>query len=165
MSELANCGKNDTYHRNACRNLHKFIHVKNKTMPVPITSVKIPLRARTFALRKKTVVEPWPCVLPTDWAKLCLGDPVYQGFFLLGGHTLKSLSKAESMLATFWSRYRFVDSEVVPKDVRRTIPIYLHGDEGRGLVKRPLLVISFQPAIGCEGDSKTNAHGNLVQLG
>ena len=58
---------------------------------------------------------------------------------------------AQNMLKEFWSRYGKIDPTMVPTNPSQTIPVYLHGDEGRGLGKRPLLVISFQPVMSWVG--------------
>ena len=38
------------------------------------------------------------------------------------------------------------------------LPIFLHGDEGRGLTKRPLLILAFQPIIGWGGEHSCEHH-------
>ena len=44
-----------------------------------------------------------------------------------------------------------------------TIPVAVHGDEGRGLAKLPVLVESYQPILpGC-GEDKLNLVGRLVE--
>ena len=142
--------------------MHRFIHVKNKTLPLTITMVDTPLRARAFARRRKIVTEPWPCLRFTDWMKLTFGEPQYNGFFFLAGHSLDRMSVAEGILERFWDRYKFVDPVVMPKDPKRTLPVYIHGDEGRGSVKRPIMIISVQPAISAKGEDTINSHGCLI---
>ena len=72
-------------------------------------------------------------------------------FFFLAGKTLDEWADAQNMLKEFWSRYGKIDQTMVPSNPSQTIPVYLHGDEGRGLGKRPLLVISFQPVMSWVG--------------
>jgi hypothetical protein len=64
---------------------------------------------------------------------------------------LDEWADAQNMLKEFWSRYGKIDQTMVPSNPSQTIPVYLHGDEGRGLGKRPLLVISFQPVMSWVG--------------
>ena len=44
-----------------------------------------------------------------------------------------------------------------PETPSRCIPLFLHGDEGRGQCKRPVLVVSFQCVIGWSGDENVNS--------
>ncbi len=60
------------------------------------------------------------------------------------------------MLQRFWSRHAFVDASL-PEFPRQTIPFLIHGDEGRGQCKRPVLVVSFQPIIGWSGEDHVNS--------
>jgi hypothetical protein len=78
----------------------------------------------------------------TDWARLCFENSKYNGFFFLGGNTLDTWDDAQAMLQTFWGRYKNIDPSLVPEHPSQTVPFYIHGDEGRGLGKRPLLVLS-----------------------
>ena len=84
----------------------ELAHIKNKTLPLAITMVDTPLRARAFARRRKIVTEPWPCLRFTDWMKLTFGGPQYHGVFFLAGH---SLDVAKGILDR-------------PKDPKRTGP-------------------------------------------
>lgn len=153
---------------NASRNLYRYILRKNKALPIPITFVQTPVRCcapGALTKRKKKNVKvkiiPWPCMLLTDWVKVCMEDPKYRGRFFLGGHTLDTLEQAEDMLETFWHRYAKVETALSPTHPRRTIPVFLHGDEGRGLVHRPCLVLAYQPVLGVVGEATPNSHGNL----
>ena len=40
------------------------------------------------------------------------------------------------------------------------IPIAYHGDEGRGKLKRPILILDFQPLISFKGMEYINSSGN-----
>ena len=60
------------------------------------------------------------------------------------------------MLQRFWSRHAFVDASV-PEFPRQTVPYLIHGDEGRGQCKRPVLVVSFQPILGWSGEDHINS--------
>lgn len=80
--------------------------------------------------------------------RVCLEHPSYRGMQVLGGHRLEDLPAIESMLSQFWSRYQYQDPAVAPIVLTRTIPLFVHGDEGRGQVKRPLMVVSIQPILG-----------------
>ena len=81
--------------------------------------------------------------------------------FLLGGHSPLDKSYLD-MFGNFWEgfRHQHGDHEIYKEksmeERRRTVPIMLHGDEGRGLAKVPLLVISFQVLIPFSGPNKLN---------
>ena len=49
-------------------------------------------------------------------------------------------------------------------DASVTVPIYVHGDEGRGKYKLPIMVEAFQPAVSFRGDSHKNSSGPHVAL-
>lgn len=87
----------------------------------------------------------------------------YAGFFLLGGHRLSDINEIESMLRRFWTRYQSVE-EGMPDHPERTIGYFLHGDEGRGQGKRPLLVISYQTIIPWSGEDAVNAKQQLAAI-
>lgn len=155
---MASCGKSGNQ-RNASRNLYRLAHRKKKTVPVEISRVVIPIRA---SRRRKVQRRPWPVLYLSSWVKVCFQEP-YDGFFLLGGYKLKDLPAIEDMLGRFWDRYAFVDTDR-PKHPRRTIPYFLHGDEGRGQCKRPLLILSFQPVLGWSGEDHVNSKKLLGNL-
>lgn len=74
---------------------------------------------------------------------------------------MDEVSLAEEMFEEFWTRYQRVDTMISPAQPRRTIPVFVHGDEGRGLVKRPIMVVSIQPIIGSSGENTTNNRRHL----
>ena len=88
----------------------------------------------------------WPCLLLSDWLRAGFEEP-FGGHFFLGGYRMvDEMESIKQMFSEFWARYKF-HSATPPPDPERTIPVYLHGDEGRGQVKRPVKVISYQPCI------------------
>ena len=138
--------------------MHTYIHREGHTLPVPISTVMTPIRSR--ASRRYSVVDrPWPVILWSDWVRLCMEK--YGGVFMLGGKTLDHLGEIENMLAEFWRRYKYVDDAYVPSTPERTIPCYVHGDEGRGQKQRPTMVLSFQPVLSLAGPNKVNSTGYL----
>ena len=128
--------------------MHRMIHRKDKTLPVRLSSVDVKVKVPR---RRKLLMKPWPVLYMSDWARLCFEKSKYNGFFFLGGNTLDTWDDAQAMLQTFWDRYKNIDPSLVPQHPSQTIPFYIHGDEGRGLGKRPLLVVSFQPTMSWTG--------------
>jgi len=141
--------------------MHGLIHRKDKTLSVQVDSVQTRVR---IPRKKKVILRPWPVIYLSNWVKECFENKRYGGFFFLGGHTLDNWDDAQKMLKTFWDRYSNIDPNV-PANRSTTIPIYLHGDEGRGLAKRPLLVISYQPVMGWTGGGRvpSTKYPNKIQ--
>ena len=81
---------------------------------------------------------------------------------VLGGHKLSGGEPAfRGMFARFWDRFRKgrpdLDLYSQPFDRSLCVPIALHGDEGRGKLKRPIMVLSLQPVISWRGEAFTNS--------
>lgn len=67
-----------------------------------------------------------------------------------------------AMFSRFWERFRpgHPGHPVYQKSVEQrssTIPIAIHGDEGRGLAKVPVLVLAYQVMIPYSGENKLNS--------
>ena len=154
IEELASRARRDVKRGNVSRNLHFYIHKKNMTLPVATSSVVIP---RRFAVARK----PWPVFHLSSWIKTAMETKPFEGFFLLAGMKLDKLAQAEDALELFWSRYKAVDPNT-PDYPRRTLPFYIHGDEGRSQVKRPVLIISFQGLMSWAGSDKVNSYKTLL---
>ena len=159
VAQLASNSSYDKHGRNVSRNLHVFIHRKKKTFPVKIDAVETPIRST--ARGKKMNVAQWPVMYLSEWMKAAFKDSS-EGAFFLGGYLLsESLPAITSMLTEFWDHHQYVDATPA-RDPGRTIPIYIHGDEGRGQVKRPVMVCSFQPCIGWDYNGQLNSKKNLT---
>lgn len=162
ISRMADGARYDTNQSNASRNLAKFIFSSNKALNVPVSAVQTPLKSRAFSRSRQIEVEPWPVFHLSDWLKVSFADP-YRGFYWLGGFRLEDLDFAGQLLTNFWQKYRYVDpSMTLPEVPSRTLPLCIHGDEGRGQCKRPIMVISFQPLLGWTGNETVNSKGCFV---
>lgn len=159
ISEMAKGARNNKFMNNSSRHLDTYIGRTRQALNVPWSYVDTPLRARAFSRRKMVVTEPWPVLKLTDWMKTSMEDP-WQGFFMLGGYKLDNLSQAESMFERFWQRFEALEG-YAPPCPKRTVPIYLHGDEGRGQAKRPILIVAFQPLITWAGEEHSNLRKRL----
>ena len=156
---MAAISRRDRKRTNASRDLHKYIHQNKKTLPVPVTSVKTPIRTRV-SRRFRVASRPWPVFHLSDWLSTCFNTPEFSGFFFLGGKKISQLEEIEQMFTRFWDRYKHIDANS-PSFPARTIPIYIHGDEGRSLVKRPILIVAYQPIIGWGGEHRCNSTKHL----
>lgn len=144
----------DDHCRNSSRILHSFVHRKGKTLPIPITSVDVPIK---LSRKRKVITRPWPVLLLSDWIRTCCEDLQFGGFFFLGGLKLDMWEDVEHMLSTFWTRHLKIEPDSQPRFPSQCIPIMLHGDEGRGQGKRPILVISYQAIIPWAGPDVVNS--------
>ena len=133
------------------------------TVPVRISSVQIPIRKRRPTVRKLMVW--YPIIYPSSWIDFLLAKHSY---LLLGGLDLKTqATQWQQLLSDFWIKYKAYDPLHVMNQPGSppgylTIPIYLHGDEGRGKYKLPVMVEAFQGCISYKGTSFKNSSGPLV---
>lgn len=114
-------------------------------------SRKIPTSQHHFEENGSTVVLPY--LKPSSTIKFLLDtDP----WLLLGG--LQPGDRAQTLLDTFWKAYRneHPSHEVYTRErngrisFKFTIPLLLHGDGARTLLKQPLEVVSMQAALGLD---------------
>lgn len=163
MEKLARFGRSRTGKRrgsNAARDLHRWIHRDKRLLPVEVSTTRVPirLRKRTKTHGAKKVEHCWvdhPVVLFSSWLVTIMN--LFPRYFL-GGYGPGEIDKYRRMFESFWSNYRNVDGqhEVYQKpscDLGHCIPLALHGDEGRGLAKTPLMVLSIQTIIPSTGEN------------
>ena len=146
---------------NACRNLHSLIHKRGLTLPLRLHTVEIPVCVRRPKLKKLWVH--YPVILPTTWIEHLLRE---QSHLILGGHKLEALTWKDE-LKSFWDIYLQGDPNhpmncpgSPPKEV--TVPFYVHGDEGRGKYRSPIMIQAIQPVISFKGPAFKNSSGHLV---
>lgn len=147
--------------RNVSRNFHKWIERERKTLPVHVSSVL--LRVKEQRPKVKLVHKNFPMIGLSSWAKYLLTNSPGT---VLGGHSLQSPAYKE-MLRMFWHRYFELDrSHPVFEHFEQgqwenLVPYCVHGDEGRGKAKTPVLVTSYQMVIPPTGLEATNIAGYL----
>lgn len=119
-------------------------------MPISISSVQCPC-----LFQNKISVVPWPIILLTSWIQTIFKKT--GGALLMNGFTLDD-PQHELQLGSFWELYK----TVMPNHavyathcgrLHRVIPMYYHGDEGRGKLHRPVLVTSFVAGLPTSGHS------------
>ena len=152
---------------NSARDFYRWVHRDKRALDVPISKLKV--RVCIKQRRKqggKVMVEKkvdYPVIYLSSWVeKLMMTYPQ----FFLGGHDLHKQDCWAPMLAEFWHRYEGVDPNhkvhlKSAEEKSRCIPMALHGDEGRGLAKTPLMVWSFQVIIPCSGPNNLNTTKHL----
>ena len=160
LSSIARCGRGTA--KNVSRQLHAFIHRSGRTFPATVDVVPTPIKI--LRGKPKVVTSNFPVIFLSSWAQELFklgGQP------LLGGHLLHEESSWRNMFKSFWERFRFLRADLdiynrADFDVECCVPFGLHGDEGRGRLRRPILIISFQPMISHKGPSHTNSSGTLA---
>lgn len=72
------------------------------------------------------------------------------------------------MFSRFWRNYYELDpdhmaySQFNSSQMGWVVPYAIHGDEGRGKAKIPILITSYQMVIGVGGEDATNMKGHPV---
>ena len=101
--------------------------------------------------QNRSVMLPWPSLPFSSWLKCIFAKT--NGEAVLGGFHVNSTFAWEQMHVQFWSRYKeaFGNSHPVFSDhehqLRHCLPVMLHGDEGRGKLRRAVMCTSVQPVI------------------
>ena len=124
-----------------------------------------------ITIEKESPLEGFPWLKPTDFLKTMsrMNDLSH----LLGGKA--TLQEAEGVLTKFWGNYRAIcpnhqlwkDVDEGKKDIKKCVPILLHGDEGVTYKKGGVLVLSFQGVLGYGTSKKPapdHASGNELPL-
>ncbi|CAE7276692.1 unnamed protein product [Symbiodinium sp. CCMP2592] len=110
------------------------------TIPVELSFVEIPVRKRRPLVKKINVW--YPVIYPSAWAAFLLKE---YSFLVLGGVDLQEMQQWQQLLSDFWSEHKLYDpghdmhAPMGPPPTH-TVPIYIHGDEGRGKYKLPIMV-------------------------
>lgn len=149
--------------KNLRRNLHSMASKSGLQLNVDISYLKCPVQeVRGAKIMKRTVL--WPVIHFSQWLECALQcNPK----LVLAGKSLDDISAWQSIFESFWMRYEEVDpthpiySMVEVGNRRFYIPLSVHGDEGRGKNKTPVLIESFSPIISYKGPDYTNLSGHL----
>ena len=125
--------------KNAERDLHKLFRANDMVMPVTVHDLEASTGLKV------------PCIPFATWFPFLMEEkPEY----LLGGFPVGPTS--ELLLSEFWRKMRapMPDHEIFTMHseatLARTVPWYLHMDEGVGQRRRAVLVVSGQPVFGRE---------------
>ena len=145
---------------NAARDFSRWVHRNNKAFPVKISTIHIPVllkkRNKTGAKKVQRCQVDHHVIHFSDWFRSIMAN--FPKFFLGGWDRDLDCAKYEAMFSLFWKNFEGLQPNhpiySKPADIRaRSVPIAIHGDEGRGLAKVPLLVISFQVLIPFTGEN------------
>ena len=161
---LAACGTGGKGHLNASRNLHSLIGQQNRQLPIPVHLISTPVRVIKKGKPRRDKIQ-FPALLPSSWLRFSLQS---RGEAFLGGYTLDAVEAYMGLFEDYWEKFQQAHPEFhlfSRPDFHRTrsrcIPCMIHGDEGRGKCKRPVMVLSIQPLISWKGPSFINTSGCL----
>ena len=79
------------------------------------------------------------------------------------GRSLDSAKLFQEELVDFWGKYSMADpshpffaaADRNKSEWSRSIPVAIHGDEGRGRQKQPVMVLAYQPLLPIKGQKTT----------
>lgn len=104
----------------------------------------------------------WPVCSVRSWVEVLLQKYPQ---FLLAGYEMEEEDKWRGEFTNYWNLLKTVDPGhpifQSQHDLSSAIPVFTHGDEGRGHFRNAFLVQSFQTAIPHRGSSFTNMSGSL----
>ena len=138
------------------------MHREGKTYDIPISTTRITIRKMK---RGGGEIEcNYPILRFTDWMESLLGK--HGSEFLLGGYRIEDEAQYQDMFSRFWDGFCLADPlhpihGRSPEEKSRTIPVAIHGDEGRGLAKVPVMIESVQPIVSWMGEDVVNSLGSL----
>ena len=130
------------------------MHMQGRILPIPLSTV--PTRVRLLKGKPKIETMQYPTLQPSSWATYMLENC---SEVLLGGNNIHSVANWQGLLADFWSKFQRSQPEIVVPDPQTSIPIAIHGDEGRGKAKRPIMCLAIQTLINHLGPAVTNTSG------
>ena len=134
-----------------CRNLHRLIHRFGLTLCVAVSMLQVPVLVKQIPQ-----VIPWPVLLPSSWITTIFNKT--HGEPLLGQYKVWQKDSWQEMFREFWIRYRAVFpghglfSDASKQDrLHLCVPYMVHGDEGRGKLRRAVMCASMSPVIHQHG--------------
>lgn len=118
---------------------HRVFRRFNQSLDIKISKVDLPSKKQ------------FPFVAFSDWLRFIVEKDQLE--YLVG---VKDISDMQKNLHTFWDRYKSVcpDHEIYHRasahqlQLNMCIPVLHHGDEGRGLKKKQIMVLSVHGALG-----------------
>ena len=158
LRDMAACGK-DRSDSNACRNLQKLLHKSGYSVRVKLSTITTPVRMIKRGCSTTAMVQ-FPILKLSDWCHRIFRSG---GHFWLAGQTLDSAHSFGQTLHQFWERFRIAEPNLpfwdLDYDWRYCLPYFIHGDEGRGSAKRPIMVLSAQAVTTTPDMSASNQTG------
>lgn len=132
------------------RNLHTLICRWSLSLPVSVSNVQCPCD-----FQGRISMLPWPVLLLSSWLTLIFRKT--GGALIMNGFSVDDEGH-ELQLKSFWELYKFVAPghavyTVHSNRLGNVIPMYYHGDEGRGKLRRAVLITSYVAGLPAAGHS------------
>ena len=127
---------------------------EQRILPIPVS--QIPAEVRLLKGKPTVATMEYPILYPSHWLQYMLENCSEA---ILGGFNIDSVPDWQAMLKDFWSKFQASQPQAQVADPKVCIPIALHGDEGRGKNKHPIMCIGWQPLISYLGPAVTNTSG------
>ena len=159
LNSRARCGSGGRSQANCSRNLHNLMHRENRLLRIQ-TSL-LPTRVRLLKGKPRVETMEYPVLRPSSWVEYMIN---HCSELLLGGFNIHSVPDWQMMLEDFWSKFQESQPRVEVPNPRTSIPVAIHGDEGRGKGKRPIMRIAFQTLINLLGPAVTNTSGPRTEF-
>lgn len=142
-----------TSRTNACRTIRRLVkRTPGVALDIPISACEVHVKLRKPI---RAVKVHWPVLSMKDWVHYMVSR---KPELLLAGNSFGSSWR--QTFVDFWNDYKAIDGThpIFAEDFElgACIPYHLHGDEGRGQLRRPYLVLSWQCLIGQLGAEKVN---------
>lgn len=139
--------------KNACRTIRRLVKcTPGVALKIPVNVFEVHVKLRKPVRVLKTF---WPMLTVSDWVRYLVS---HKPQLLLAGSSVDGAWR--DTFSGFWEKYRQIDGShpiySESFDYSSCIPVLLHGDEGRGHLRRPFLVLSFQCLIGHHGPETVN---------
>lgn len=148
--------------KNGCRKFHTFAASSGRRLAVKVAYVNTPVRKITKCRVGEVQID-FPTLPLSAWmnASFDLG-----GHFFLGGKGASYFKEFSQILHDWWLQYRRIDPTLPffrdydESEYQFSLPVAIHGDEGRGRYKRPIMIFSFQPLVSnFEGNANLKGPG------
>ena len=137
-SDLLGTLKSWKCERHWARNLHRLIFRFDMTLHVAMVTLNLPVK-----WKNESVMMPWPTLPFSSWVKCMFAKT--KGEPILAGYTLGATDAWKTQHLNFWLRYKAAFGS--GHAVFQTHAEMLHGDEGRGKLRRAVMCTSVQPVL------------------
>ena len=145
LTELSRCSE-----AHSERGGRKVVERLRLTLPIPFTKIPKTLGVRYGGEFHALKLQDW-CQFLVD--KNC--------WHIVAGLARPDPVRERAILTEYWTRFRALHPEhslfATDRDWRRTAPLLLHGDEGRGKKKSPFLVCSWHSVLGLGSEAANKA--------
>ena len=151
LSKMAKCGKTKL-DSHICRNLHTTVRQFKRLLPVKMSTVQTHVRLSKRRIQEVRVA--YPVLHLSDWVECNFN---LGGHFFTAGLGLDKADQFQQELIDFWKKFTAAEPgfDLPQSQWGESIPLAIHGDEGRGRLKQPVMVMATQTIIPLSSKSPT----------